>query len=70
MCPLSGSNRLHLVGTHAEHDLQVLYTVRVVLFAGTTFLFPFERLLDDRRFPFLDLKNPPLDCVFDLGNDR
>ena len=37
---------------------------------GPTLPFPFERLLDDRGFAFLDLNDPTLDCIFNLWNDK
>ena len=64
LCPLSRSDRQHFFSVHPKHDLQILHALRVVFF---TLSFSFERFLDDRGFAFLDLKDPGLDCVFDLG---
>jgi len=67
LCPLSGSNRQHFFSIHTKHDLQILHALWVVLFALS---FPFERFFDDCGFAFLDLKDPSLDCVLDLGSDK
>ena len=65
--PLSRSNRQRFFGVHPKHDLQILHALRVVFFA---FPLPFERFIDDRGFTFLDLEDPGLDCILDLGSDK
>jgi len=59
-------NRQNLVSIHSKHDLQVFRALRVAFVTGPAF--PSERLLDYRGFTFLDLKDPALDRVFNLGN--